>query len=115
MKKENSKYFSEQLRKIMFERNLTQRVLAAKINISQTVISRWLTTDINPTVSSIQKLAEVLDVPVSYFIENYEQKNSEKTDDDINTKISNLEKLGSKILKELSEIKKTLNNSEWKP
>lgn len=68
MKKEQS-FFGKQLRKIMAEKGITQKELAEKLGVFQTMISHWLTGIKNPTISSVKKLADALEVSVSYFID----------------------------------------------
>ena len=63
-------FFAEQLRKIMFEKKLTQQKLADMTGINRPLISRWIIGDRNPSLTSLKKIANVLDVSVEYFIEN---------------------------------------------
>lgn len=63
-------FFVEQLKKVMFERELTQTKLAALIGGNQRVISTWLTGSKNPSLSSIKKIAAALDLPINFFVEN---------------------------------------------
>lgn len=63
-------FFVEQLKKVMFERELTQTQLAKLIDGNQRVISTWLTGTKNPSLSSIKKIASALDLPINFFVEN---------------------------------------------
>ncbi len=62
-------FFSKQLKKIIFEKNITQKDLAEKLGVAQAMISQWLVGDRNPTLKTLKKLADALEVPVSYFID----------------------------------------------
>lgn len=63
-------YFVEQLRKVLYERELTQEQLGSLIGTNQRVISRWLTGGRNPSLTSIRKIAAALDLPINFFVEN---------------------------------------------
>lgn len=63
-------YFVEQLRKVLYERELTQEQLGSLIGTNQRVISRWLTGGRNPSLTSIRKIASALDLPINFFVEN---------------------------------------------
>ena len=63
-------FFSEQLKKAMFEKKLTQDKLAKLIGSNQQVVSRWLHGVRNPSLTSIRKIASVLDLPINFFVEN---------------------------------------------
>lgn len=63
-------YFNDQLRKVMFERKLTQQKLASLLGINQARISGWLHGTRNPSLTSIKKIASTLDLPINFFVEN---------------------------------------------
>lgn len=63
-------YFVEQLKKIMYERELNQEQVAKLIGSNQRVVSRWLTGIQNPSLSSVKKIAAALDLPINFFVEN---------------------------------------------
>lgn len=65
-----SGYFADHLRKVMFERGLTQEQLGSLIGSNQRVISRWLTGNRSPSLPSIRKIAAALDLPINFFVEN---------------------------------------------
>ena len=70
-------FFSERLKKIMFEKHITQKELADKLGFIQQRISFWATGRTVPTVASIKKIAAALDVPVNYFIEENAENNEQ--------------------------------------
>ncbi|MBQ3835205.1 MAG: helix-turn-helix transcriptional regulator [Elusimicrobia bacterium] len=100
----NKNYLGRNLKKIMLEKNLTQKEVADKIGIEQTVISRWARGAAVPTIASIKKLSSVFGVPLNYFLENYEDE------EDRYKKLLQLEEENSRmikeILQEIREIKK---------
>jgi len=49
---------------------MTQEELAEKSGISKTTISQILLGQSNPTVETIEKIADALSVPVSYFFDD---------------------------------------------
>ncbi len=86
-------FFARQLRKIMKENKITQKELAEKIGITQTMISHWLVGIKNPTLTSLKKISSALNVPISYLIDengsNYKNGEEKKNVDnnDINKEI----------------------------
>ena len=74
--------FSEKLKKIMFEKGITQKELAEKLGVSQAFISSWQVGKRHPKLSSIKKIAKAVNVPVNYFItDEHEQKDIKNSKD----------------------------------
>ena len=62
--------FGKKLKRLLEERNITQTKLAEMLNCRQSIISRWIKgISANPKKETIDKLANALNVPPSYFIE----------------------------------------------
>lgn len=62
--------FGIKLKRLLEERNITQTKLAEMLNCRQSIISRWIKgISANPKKETIDKLANALNVPPSYFIE----------------------------------------------
>lgn len=67
--------FGKKLKQLLEERNITQTKLAEMLNCKQSIISRWVKEiSANPKKETIDKLANALDVPPSYFIEEIDTK-----------------------------------------
>ncbi len=122
MEKEQS-FFAKQLRKLMFEKDLTQKELACMADTKQQRISEWMTGK-NPSLSSIKKLAKALDVSANYFIEekslpkstdnrevlntDYPEEKNKRLEleiDLLKTKMESLIKDNELFRKELAELK----------
>lgn len=107
-------YFNDQLRKIMFERKLTQQKLASLLGINQARISGWLHGTRNPSLTSIKKIASALDLPINFFVENSGVMNSGSVGgnvsvggmDEKDIKILKLEKEVLELKLKLKELKK---------
>ncbi len=95
----------------MIEKNLTQKMLADKLDIKQPMISQWINGKSNPTTRTLQKISKLLNKPLDYFVKNEdEDKNlSDKTDkkdiEILKLKNENLE-LSKKVLTLENEILK---------
>ncbi len=108
MEKKES-FFSKQLKKIMYERGLTQKSLAAKLGTDQQMISFWVTSIRNPTVTSVKKIADALDVPISYFMEDSSTKDNSCQDISImKTKIELLEEKMKRYDMEFTLLRKEI-------
>jgi len=62
---------SKNLIKLRKKNGLTQAELASKINYSDNSISNWEKGDVLPSLETLQTLALVYGVPLSYFIEEH--------------------------------------------
>ena len=77
--------FRNNVEKLLREKRMTQRELASKLGVSEVTVSRWLTAGDNgrnPSVKTLQKVAEILDTTPDYLLGNGEQKSEEKSKDD---------------------------------
>ncbi len=105
-------FFSEQLKKIMFEKHITQRELAKKLGCIQQRISFWTTGRTIPKIESVKKIAMALDMPINYFIEDsgYVASCDKTSLDEKDIKILRLEKeiLNLKLQIEKMRNKQTL-------
>lgn len=59
---------TNRLRELRIEKGLSQRELAAKVNIKQANISRWEAGLVVPNVNDVWTLADFFDVSVDYLI-----------------------------------------------
>lgn len=57
---------------------MTQKQLADKMGVHKQVVANWLNGSRNPKRENIKKLADILDLPISFFYEEG-QKNFENT------------------------------------
>ena len=68
MEKKNT-FFTEQIKKLMLEKGLTQQDLADKLNVTKANVSVYLNAKRNPKPATIHKIAKALNVSPSYFVE----------------------------------------------
>lgn len=54
----------DNLRRIRKEKKITQKQLAEKIGVQPSAISKYETGKVSPTIEQLEKIAEVLEVPV---------------------------------------------------
>ena len=62
--------FSEKLKELMQAKSLSQMDVANLSGISQTIVSRWLRTDLEPRISNLKPLAKALNVRVIDLLED---------------------------------------------
>ncbi len=108
IRKKGNNFFSEQLRKVMFEKNLNQQEVADNIGVAQSVVSNWLKGERNPSLSSIKNLSKFFDVSMGYFIGNIKDEDTFVFEDKDTKIIKLLEeniKIGKEILKEIKTLK----------
>lgn len=68
--------FAEQLSKLRKEKGLSQDDLAEKLFVTRQAISTWEKGDVQPSLNTIESLAEVLEVPVEKLLFGQEDRNS---------------------------------------
>jgi transcriptional regulator with XRE-family HTH domain len=102
-------FFATQLKKLMFEKNLTQEDLAKKIKINRQMISYWLNSGKNPSLTSIKKIADVLKTSMSYFIEEPPVVKNEGTKD-LSVKVELLEEKIKRHEVEINYLKDIIKN-----
>lgn len=72
------KILSENLKKQMHDKNVTQQQLSDSLGVSQSTISNWLREEKYPRIQHIQQLADFFNVPKSSLTED-----SQKIQDNI--------------------------------
>ena len=65
----NEKNLGNTISKLRKEKNMTQQELAEKLNITDKAVSKWERGLSYPDITSISKLAKILDVDSSYLID----------------------------------------------
>ena len=69
-------------------KNMTQRDLAIKLDVTEVTVSRWLSGERDPSIETLHRIADALDTPTSYFFINDnwidEHKNVEEKNEAIN-------------------------------
>lgn len=63
------------------ELGMTQKQLAEKLNVTDRSISRWECGVNLPDVETLKTVAKILDVPISYFYEDVEEKEINYTEE----------------------------------
>jgi len=77
---------AKNLIKLLKLNNLTQKQLADKLKVKLQVVNRWVNGKALPTTKSLDKLASVFNVPVSYF---YNEINNSVINNGNNNNIQN--------------------------
>lgn len=70
--KEWIKEFGDNLRYLMTEKNISQRELARKTNLSHTTIGRYLNGTLMPSAKAIVNLSYVLECPYEDLIDFFD-------------------------------------------
>ena len=72
------KLVAEKIAKAIKEKGLTQQEFCKKYGLGESVVSRWLKGNRNPSIKSLKIIAEATGVPLNYFLDD-SQKNFENT------------------------------------
>ena len=65
-----SKKAINRLKVVLVEKNLSSKWLAEKLDKNEATISRWCTNDVQPPLTTLVKIAEVLKVNVTDLLNN---------------------------------------------
>lgn len=60
--------FGVKFKKIRLEKGMTQQDVADKLGIKRSAISKWESGNIFPNHKQLDKISEIFNVPVSYFL-----------------------------------------------
>lgn len=94
-----SKDIGQEIARLRKEKNMTQLQLADLMNVTDKAVSKWERGLSYPSFKTIQKLAEVLEVPLEDFIDIESEDNMKKEDLAIN---ENLKQVTKVIFKAIS-------------
>ncbi|MTI59106.1 MAG: helix-turn-helix domain-containing protein [Firmicutes bacterium] len=64
------------IRKLRKEKNMTQTELGQKINVAKSTISQYENNINTPDIKTIQKLAKIFEVSISYLLEETTERNT---------------------------------------
>lgn len=67
--------FAKRLQQLLEEKEMTQRELAARAQVTDVTISRYLSGERKPRIEIINKIAEVLNVTTDYLLGRSDEKN----------------------------------------
>lgn len=69
-------------------KGMTQKDLATRLNVTEVTVSRWLSGERDPSIETLNKIAEELGTTTSYFFvtDNWQNENkpAEKKSDSVN-------------------------------
>ena len=68
------KLVAEKIAKAIKEKGLTQQEFCKKYGLGESVVSRWLKGNRNPSIKSLKIIAEATGIPLNYFLDD-SQKN----------------------------------------
>lgn len=68
--------FGENLRKLIEERDMTQKELAKQLNIAPSTLGSYVQNAREPDFATLRLLADFFDVSIDYLLDHYEKKGS---------------------------------------
>jgi ribosome-binding protein aMBF1 (putative translation factor) len=70
-----SKKAINRLKVVLVERNLSNKWLAEKLQKNEATVSRWCTNDVQPTLETLDKIADLLKINIKELINEKIKKN----------------------------------------
>ena len=105
-----STYFGTALKAILKDRQITQQELSDAVHVTVTQINRLINGHNNPNFSLVERIAEVLRVPVNYFSIQNEEDYPDEYDEELRYFIMNPHnKQWLKLAKRLRDENMTVN------
>ncbi len=98
-----NKNIEKKIKRIMFEKNINQSDLAKKLGITRGVVSNLFTGNKNPRIETLEKIAEVLEVPFEYFISKQKTAEFEDKKENLNDNLKQLIEKQSRIIEEMNK------------
>ena len=63
-----SKIAINRIKVVLVEKNFSSKLLAEKLDMNEATVSRWCTNDVQPPLTTLVKIAEVLKVSVTELL-----------------------------------------------
>lgn len=63
------KDYRNRIRVVLSEKEITNRTLAEKLDVSEMTVSRWVTNKIQPSMSQFIEISKILNVDIKELIE----------------------------------------------
>jgi transcriptional regulator with XRE-family HTH domain len=73
---ENSRKQYNRLKAVLADKGKTNLWLADQLNVNKTTVSKWCTNDIQPTMESLFRIADVLDADVRELLVSNRKNNN---------------------------------------
>lgn len=73
---ENSRKQYNRLKAVLADKGKTNLWLADQLNVNKTTVSKWCTNDIQPTMESLFRIADVLDTDVRELLVSNRKNNN---------------------------------------
>jgi transcriptional regulator with XRE-family HTH domain len=99
------KDFKTKVKNARINKGMSQRTLGLALGLSDKTISSYESGRSYPSLEILEKMADILDKPIEYFI-------SSSKEIQINQDLENIDQLLKSITKEISDIKKILSKEE---
>lgn len=93
----------QKIEMLLKERGLTQAQFAQRTGFSQASVSLYIHGKRRPNIESLRSMAEVLDMPISYFISD-EQVAQEELGHAVDVVIANVDRLSEQQLADLTRV-----------
>ncbi len=93
--------------KILREKKMTQMELAKEMNIKQASLSKILSGKNSSRIGTIQKIADALNVPINYFIDDNDS-HEDKNGQDINVRLNLIEEKNKTLEEKMKRLETEL-------
>ena len=75
--------FFDQLQQLCKQKGISMTKLVTDIGMSKSAVTYWKNTDTTPKTEVLQKIADYLDTPISYFFDEETKKSPAEAEDKI--------------------------------
>ena len=82
---------------------ISQEEFAKKLKINRALVSQWITGFRNPSMKNLDKISKILELPISYFIEE-KSENKTNIEEILIKKLELIDKTEKNILLEIKKL-----------
>ena len=80
----------KKIRELRKQNSITQEKMGSDLNIDRSVVSRWESDKIEPTIDQLRSISDYFKVPITYFLEEEPDKKKQADLDELLHKMENL-------------------------
>lgn len=104
--------FGENLRTLIEERDMTQKELAAKLNIAPSTMGSYVQNTREPDFATLKAISQFFNVPIDYLLDNRTGKSSTHMEDEMIRIFRSLEPNQQEICLEQCRVFVRMNHKE---
>lgn len=104
--------FGEVLRELLQQRELTQKQLAAHLNMAPSTLGNYIQDSREPDFETLRQLADFFDVSIDYLLDHRTKKANDRSEDELLSAFRSMTPEQQRIFLEQGKVVVWLNNKK---